>query len=338
MVDVALSRRGFLRLGASTAAALAVPSLVSSAASAAGRAKIVDVAETSLGTTLELSLTHAPFPFRGSPWSDSTVIAFVPKHYRATKDARFDALVHFHGHNTTARDAVVAHALREQLFESKQNAILLVPQGPVRAAESPPGKLGEAGGLRRLLTEAAVVLSSKPARQALGGAAVGSRPRLGLVVLSAHSGGYRPAAACLRSSGIDVQEVYLFDALYGEVSTYRDWVVARKRSTGRARHKLVSHFVSQAVRKENQALEAALIAAGVECTKENAAGGAKLTRAELTRARVLFLDGQASHSDVTHQSNQLRDCLYASCFDRILPSGWFDDKNAPRRIDPRTKS
>jgi hypothetical protein len=66
--------------------------------------------------------------------------------------------------------------------------------------------------------------------------------------------------------------------------------------------------------------------------------GVKLSRAELTRARVLLLDGQASHSDVTYQSNQLRDCLYASCFDRLVSSTWFDDKNAPRRIDPRTKS
>jgi hypothetical protein len=338
MENVALDRRGFLRLGASAFAALALPSLASAPAQAEGRAKIGDVTTTSIGTTLELTLTHAPFPFRGSPWSDQTVLAFVPKHYRAPKGARFDALVHFHGHNTTARDAIASHALREQLYESKQNAVLLVPQGPVRAAESPPGKLGEEGGLRRMLAEAATVLSTSPARRALGASAVGASPRLGLVVLSAHSGGYRPAAACLRSGGIDVQEAYLFDALYGEVSTYRDWVVARKGATGRERHKLVSHFVSQAVRKENLALEAALTAAGVACTRETVGSGVKLSRAELTRARVLLLDGQASHSDVTYQSNQLRDCLYASCFDRLVSSTWFDDKNAPRRIDPRTKS
>jgi hypothetical protein len=96
--------------------------------------------------------------------------------------------------------------------------------------------------------------------------------------------------------------------------------------------------VSQAVRKENEALEAALTAAGVACTHETAGSGAKLSRAELTRARALFLDGQGSHSDVTYQSNQLRDCLYASCLDRVIASSWFEDKNAPRRIDPRTKS
>jgi hypothetical protein len=332
-----MERRMFLRLALGGLAAAATSSLATTGEAASRAAKIHAVERTAIGTTLTLALEHAPFPCPGAPWTDPTVIAFVPHHYRAPKGDGVDVLVHFHGHNTTAAEAVVAHALREQVTDSKQNLVLLVPQGPVHAADGSPGKLDHPRGLRRLLAEAIGVLATHHAARELGDAALPSRPELGMVALSAHSGGYRPAAACLDHGGVDVREVYLFDALYGELATYRDWVVARKDAHGRARHKLVSHFVSQEVRRNNRALEAMLEAAGVRCTRDvlGPRGGA-ISRAELTHARAVFVDGNASHTDVTHASNQLRDCLFASCFRRVLPSDWFEEKDGPRPVDPRS--
>src|SRR5580658_11178904 len=72
------------------------------------------IARDSRGTTLWLGLDHAPFPSSDAGYRDDTVIVFVPAHYRFRDDEGLAALVHFHGHNTTADRALVAHQLREQ--------------------------------------------------------------------------------------------------------------------------------------------------------------------------------------------------------------------------------
>src|SRR5262249_7822396 len=64
--------------------------------------KVRSVSSAPMGVTLELALDHAPFPCKGTPYTDPTVIVFVPSHYRAPSGKRLDAVVHFHGHNSTA--------------------------------------------------------------------------------------------------------------------------------------------------------------------------------------------------------------------------------------------
>lgn len=325
-----LDRRSFLCAGAALAAGLlAFPG----GDALAGTRKLGDVSSGPHGATLRLALEHGPFPCPGAPYEDPTTMVFVPRHYRAPDSGRLDVLVHFHGHNTTIEEALAVHAIREQLHDSKQNAILVAPQLAVRAADGAPGKLEQEAGLVRMLAEVASVVASSAARKKLGDAAIARRPKLGTVAISAHSGGYRAAASSLQHGGADVSEVYLFDALYGEVQAFRDWVLARKDDAGRARHKLVSHFVSTPVRSRNRELEAALEAAGVRCAHESTPG--ELSRAELTTGRAIFIDGQLSHDGVTHEQNELRDCLFASSFTRSLESDWFEDKDAPRALDPR---
>src|SRR5262249_11739444 len=145
-------------------------------------------------------------------------------------------LVHFHGHSTTAERAMVAHQLREQVADSKQNAILVVPQLAVMAADSSCGRLESPGGLQRLL-ESALEATHLQGRTTLGDTAFPADAPLGTTCLSAHSGGYHAVACCLRAGGVDVRETYLFDALYGEVETFRDWVVARHGEPLHRRHK-----------------------------------------------------------------------------------------------------
>ena len=103
--------------------------------------RVRSVARDARGTTLWLALEHAPFPSPGAGYRDDTVIVFVPAHYRYRAEEGVAALVHFHGHNTTADRALTAHELREQMVDSKQNAILVVPQLAVMAADGACGKL-----------------------------------------------------------------------------------------------------------------------------------------------------------------------------------------------------
>ena len=323
-----MHRRTFL-------AALASAPLLSLARTARAEAspRLIDVARDARGTTLALGLEHAPFPASGAGYRDDTVHVFVPASYRWRADDGVAALVHFHGHNTTAERAMAAHQLREQLADSRQNALLIVPQLAVMSADSSCGKLETPGGLARLLTEA-IAVAAREGRTTLGDTAFGPDSRLGTVCLSAHSGGYHAAACCLRSGGVDVRETYLFDALYSDVDVFRDWVVDRHGEPLHTRHKLVSYFTEGGTTESlNASLRAQLDHRGVLCAHEMQEGD--LSRRDLSHAEAVFVRTGLWHSAVTWETNALRDVLYASALPRHLPTTWFARKTGARPIERR---
>src|ERR1700722_5719475 len=174
--------------------ALATAPLVALARQAGAQAatKLKSITHDARGTTFWLSLDNAPFPAPGGGYRDDTVIVFVPSHYRYDYDDDEEgvaALVHMHGHSTTAERAMAAHELREQLADSRQNAILIVPQLAVNAADSACGKLESQGGFARLL-HGAIEAAAREGRTTLDDTAFPSEARLGTVCVSAHSGGY----------------------------------------------------------------------------------------------------------------------------------------------------
>jgi hypothetical protein len=324
-----MHRRTFL-------AALASASLLSlpRAARADAPRRLKSIARDARGTTLTLALDHAPFPAPGAGYRDDSVIVFVPAHYRwRDDDEGVAALVHFHGHNTTAERAMEAHELREQLADSKQNALLVVPQLAVMAADSSCGKLEAAGGLERMLREA-VDVAAREGRLTLGDTAFAADAPLGTVCVSAHSGGYHAAACGLREGGVDVRETYLFDALYADVEVFRDWTVARRGEPLHRRHKLVSYFTEGGTTQAmNALLRAQLDHAGVLCAHEMQEGD--LSRHDLSHAEAVFVRTGLWHSAVTWESNALRDVLFASALPRHLPSTWFARKTGARPIERR---
>src|SRR5688500_10323464 len=187
-----ISRRALLSL----VPAIAIASVDVTAASEARadetagvRSRVVRAVNEAIGTTLTLELEHAPFPAAGFAYRDATVIAFVPKHFRPSRDGSVSVIVHFHGHSTTAERAMNAHQLREQLFDSKQNAILLVPEIAVMAPDSAAGKLETPGAFERLVADALRTLDTRDARAALGSSSMPGGATIGRLIVSAHSGG-----------------------------------------------------------------------------------------------------------------------------------------------------
>jgi hypothetical protein len=326
-----MHRRSFL--AALTAAPLAS---LTRRAGAQAPTKLKSITQDSRGTTFWLSLDNAPFSAASAGYHDDTVIVFVPAHYRYAYDDEDEgvaALVHFHGYSTTAERAMTTHALREQLADSRQNAILIVPQLAVMAADPSCGKLETPGGLARLVSEA-IVTTAHEGRSTLGDARFPIHTRRGTVCVSAHSGGYHAAACCLRDGGLDIRETYLFDALYAEVETFRDWVTSRKGASLHRRHKLVSFFVDGTTTDANNtALRSQLDRVGVLTASELQEG--ELSRHELSHAESVFVRTSLYHSNVTWETNALRDCLYASALPRHLSSTWFTRKNEARSIDRR---
>ena len=295
--------------------------------------RVVRIASDERGITATLELEHAPFPATGGSYADATVLVFIPNHHRVARDASVSTVVHFHGHNSTAERAMVAHQLREQLFESKQNAILVVPQLAVNAADSAAGKLEAPGGFARMLADALRTLDVTAVRNAAGRAALPANASVGRVCISAHSGGYRAASCALRAGGTSIQEAYLFDALYADVDVFRDWVIAGHGKPMSARHKLVSYFTAGRTEGNTHALFAELERAGVVCAHEQVEG--TLSREELTRAEAVSIRTQLSHGSVTSELNSLRDCLYASALRRNLRSSWFEAKHGARPLERR---
>jgi hypothetical protein len=321
-----MHRRTFLAaLAAAPILSLARPSRAQSAT------RLKSIVRDSLGTTLWLGLDHAPFA--GGGYRDDTVIVFVPAHFRFHDDEGVATLVHMHGHTTTAERAMVAHQLREQVADSKQNALLVVPQLAVMAADSSCGRLESPGGLQRLLQEV-VATTPREGRSTLGDTAFPHDAQLGTACISAHSGGYHAVACCLRAGGVDVRETYLFDALYGEVDTFRDWVAARHGEPLHRRHKLVSYFTEGAQTEANdRVLRAELEHAGVLCEEELQEG--ELSRHDISHAEAVFVRSGLWHSQVTWETNALRDCLYASALPRHVASTWFARKTGARPIERR---
>jgi hypothetical protein len=261
------------------------------------------------------------------------VIVFVPRHYRFHAAEGVPALVHFHGHNTSAARAITTHALREQLVDSRQNAVLVVPQLAVFAADSSCGRLMQAGGLSRLLGNA-LATAAQAGRSALGDSRFPARAGLGRVCLSAHSGGYYAAACSLRHGGVDVSETYLFDALYAEREVFRDWVLERRGAPAASRHKLVSYFAAGAPTESmNRGLRAELEREGVLVAHELREG--QLSRRDLSHAGAVFVRTESGHSAMTWETNALRDVLYASMLPRHLGSTWFDQHRGARPIERR---
>lgn len=300
-------------------------------ASAQASPRLKSLAQDTLGTTLHLGLPEAPFGNTGR--SDDTVIVFVPDRYRYTEDEGIAALVHFHGHNSNAERAMVAHALREQLVDSRQNAVLIVPQLAWFASDSSCGQLTASGGLARLL-RSAISSAARFGRSSLRESRFPERAPLGRVCMSAHSGGFHAAACSLREGGVEVSEVYLFDALYGHGDVFREWILARRGEPPASRHKLVSYFTGGAPTEPfNQVLRSELERGGVLVAAEQREG--ELSRKELSHADAVFIRTGVGHSAVTWETNALRDVLYASMLPRHLNSNWFAKRRGARPIERR---
>ena len=291
------------------------------------RARVRSTSKAANGTTLYLELENAPFS------NDRTVIVFVPSHFRYSTAEHLCSVVHFHGIQSSAEEAMTGNQLREQVFDSRQNAILVVQQGLKHSPDLSFGNLEHDGGLKRMLAEMTRVLGSHDAARALGAAAIPHDARHGLVCLSTHSGGYHGVAACLQHGEVEIAETYLFDALYGDTNVFRDWVVSGKGRTSH-RHKLVNYFPpSGTTATQSRALKDQLEKAGVKCVMETTEGS--LSRKELSHEQVIFVQTARAHGSVTWESNALRDCLFASVLPRHVKSSWFHAGRSSRPIDVR---
>jgi hypothetical protein len=189
---------------------------------------------------------HAPFPDtardrghldgdsifqpRAGHYDDSSVLMVVPRGFKA--GSKVDLVFWFHGWHNNIDTALRFYGLARQFAASGVNAILVLPEAARQAADSYAGKLGQEGDFKLLIKDVVAELVKRGV--VLPGTTSGH------VIVGGHSGGYVAIADILAKGGRPVDEVWLFDALYGHVDDFMDWI-----GSGGGEHHFVHWFTNK---------------------------------------------------------------------------------------------
>ncbi|HEY6995011.1 MAG TPA: alpha/beta hydrolase [Xanthobacteraceae bacterium] len=231
-------------------------------------------------------------------YSDRRVLLSIPKGFDPHRPAL--VVVFFHGNEATlARDVRNRQQVPRQVAESGLNAALVAPQFAVDALDSSAGRFWEPGVFAQFVEEAGERLT-----ELYGDARARGAFHAAPIVIAAYSGGYNPAAFVLHAGHVDdrLRGVVLFDALYGQVDKFADWLARRPPAF------FVSSF-GKAAREENTTLQRMLTERGVSFQSA--------LPARLARGSVAFV---AATDDVRHVD--------------FMTAAWVDDplKVVLRRI------
>ena len=153
---------------------------------------------------------HLP---REGHYDDSSVLLVVPTGLRMGKTV--DLVVWFHGWHNSIDTALQFYGLARQFAASGRNAVLVLPEAAKNAADSYGGKIRQDGMFQLLVADVLGELRRKKA--------VPPDARAGHIVLAGHSGAYSVMADILEHGCQAVDEVFLFDALYGRLNTFARW-------------------------------------------------------------------------------------------------------------------
>lgn len=149
-------------------------------------------------------------------YSDSSAVIIIPDDFHEPDNA-VDFIVHFHGWNNDVLKVMEKFNMVQQLVASNKNVILVLAQGPYRSPDSHGGKIEDTDGLKHFIEEIIHILKQENRIE---------HEIIGKVIISAHSGGYRPAIFSVERGGLQehIAEVFLFDAFYGETERLIPWL------------------------------------------------------------------------------------------------------------------
>ena len=149
-------------------------------------------------------------------YSDSSVLIFVPPHFKTGKHV--DVVFWFHGWRNNIDTAAVYFELINQFVASNRNAVLVFAETAKDAPDSYGGKLEQATVFKNLLNDVLHKLKTEKV--------ITKKAKPGNIVLAGHSGAFRVMAHILQRGGAEVKQVILFDGLYSQVDKYTAWIQA----------------------------------------------------------------------------------------------------------------
>jgi hypothetical protein len=178
---------------------------------------------------LHFSSSHTSFPDTGrmnghlydsvlysasEHYHDSSVMLIVPAQLKTEK--KVDLVFWFHGWRNNINTAAEFYGLTIQFIASHRNAILVLAETAKNSPDSYGGKLEQPGVFKDLVQDVMNELKIKKL--------VDHKSKAGNIILAGHSGAFRVIGYILQNGGLPVQEVFLFDALYGQLDKYTNWI------------------------------------------------------------------------------------------------------------------
>lgn len=222
-------------------------------------------------------------------YDDSSVLLVIPSGFRRGRST--DLVFWFHGWHNNVDTALQFYGLARQFAAANRNAILVLPEAAKDAADSYAGKLRRKGDFSNLVGDVMERLKA--------GGIVPPHAVAGHIVLGCHSGGYSAVADILANGGEPIDAVWLFDALYGRLPVFMDWIGADRR------HCFVHWFTNHGGGTDQQSdtlmrqLEARKIAYWL--TDE-----AKLNRRMIRDYPVLFIHSPREHNVIINDPDDFR--------------------------------
>ncbi len=256
-----------------------------------------------------MNLESAPFPHaqrengyihngahfaRKGHYDDNSVVLFFPNSYRF--DEKVDMVFYFHGWDRDLSGVLASYRVVEQFVRSRKNAILVLPQGPKNAPDSFGGKLEDADGFKNMVGEILLRLMR-------AGMIKNEIP--GDLILAGHSGGYHVISSILTRGGLTdhIKEVYLFDALYGEIEKFTDW-------QDRQKGKIIDLYTEDGGTKEES--EGLIEELGRRNIPYYAATDTDISGRDLESNRIIFIYTAVGHDEVVYKNDSLFRFLSAS--------------------------
>ena len=233
-------------------------------------------------------------------YMDSTVAVFVPKGYK--QKSSVDLVIHFHGWFNNVDTTFGHYNLVQQFAKSGKNALLVIPEGPKNAPDSYGGKLEQKGGFKRFVNELIDTLFSRK---------IILTEKIGRIIISGHSGGYRVMSFILMRGGLTshIKEVYLFDALYAEQEKFVYWF-------DQYEGKLIDIYTTSGGTKENSEKIIDDLN-GWEIPYVSFENEQSVTPFALANNRLIFIYTDLQHNDVLSARNEFMEFLMASCLTNI---------------------
>lgn len=241
--------------------------------------------------------------FGAEHYQDSTIGIFVPDGYRAGE--ALDVVVHFHGHGSNVAKNLDDFQLCRQFIESGVNAVLVMPQGPRDVPDSGGGRLElEPGAFAAMLEDVRGFLVAEK---------VTAAGRVGKVVISSFSGGYKVTAAVLEIGGIEhdgalpeVTDVLLLDSSYGSLERFAKFVSAAGGSR-------LASIYTEHLRDKNESLRKLVMEEGMRPRElAEPVDGRDL----LLGPGVIFISTGLRHYEVPAKTGYLRRLLETSSLGR----------------------
>ncbi len=187
---------------------------------------------TSYGRWTVADFANTPFPDttnNESGFTDNSVFIFVPLDYQP--EAAIHLIIDHHGHgaiidprNQEKISYPELHRQAYQLYESRKNAILVMPQAARDRPSSNPGKFAWHGIFAAFIEELCLFLKNEHV--------TGNTAQLGQIHINSFSGGYWISAMDLSRNAPEfithIKSIHLWDSFYGQQSVYYDWVLGQR--------------------------------------------------------------------------------------------------------------